>query len=149
MCHTFHLWLKWKKGVVEKKDILKRSPYVWIIKVTIQIFFFFLRFLERAWKKRSTFILYTAIKCIYQNICWAEFVKHSSRGPSDYERQSLFLIKVPTERGQVVILITRTNGTRVTLEATQAFYLISLVALLMGYCCTNKHDNACAQWMNE
>lgn len=70
-------------------------------------------------------------------------------GPSDYERQRLFLIKVTSERGQVVILITCTNGIWVTLEATQAFSLISLAPLLMRYCYANKPSKACTQWMNE
>lgn len=52
----------------------------------------------------------------------------------------MFLIKVTTERGQVALLITRTNGIWVALEAARAFALISLAAFFFGAREINKHD---------
>lgn len=56
----------------------------------------------------------------------------------------MFLIKVTTERGQAIILITCTNGIRVTLLPTHAFYLISLVAFFPDVLMLHKHQrNTC------
>lgn len=51
----------------------------------------------------------------------------------------MFLIKVTTERGQAIILITCTNGIRVTLLPAHAFYLISLVAFFSDVLMLHKH----------
>ena len=62
----------------------------------------------------------------------------------------MFLIKVTTERGQAIILITCTNGIRVTLLPTHAFYLISLAAFFPDVLMLHKHQrNTCAHTLKK
>lgn len=64
-----------KRRLCEKRGILKRSQYIRIINENFPPNY------KVSWndlKKKSAHILCSPIRCIYQSICSAAFVKHSS-----------------------------------------------------------------------
>lgn len=64
-----------KRCLCEKREIVKRAQYIRIINTIRRPNY---TISSNPLKKKPPNILYTPIKCIYQSICSAAFVKHSS-----------------------------------------------------------------------